>query len=191
MLKNIINYGFCATIMVISAIIFAMILLKEKPTISPKKRIVLFIISVILYGLVIYYLNDTTKTLMLCIIYTTLFLYIIMLMIPDILFLIFCVAILKMKPEVFYEKFTDSIVSTSIICVLLLLIVCVFRRPLRKLTNLKITNKSIIIYGILTLLSILIVFYNAMSEIILSKSALSNFTLISIFILVFSSFIKQ
>lgn len=207
MLKNIINYGFCATIMVISAIIFAMILLNEKPTKPTKKRIGLFIISVILYGLVIYYLNDTTKTLMLCIIYTTLFiynfklttyksifmtfLYIIMLMIPDILFLMFCVVILKMKPEVFYEKFTDSIVSTSIICVLLLLIVYIFRRPLRKLTNLKITNKSIIIYGILTLMSVLIVFYNAMSEIILSKNALSNFALISIFILVFSSFIKQ
>ena len=207
MLKNIINYGVGSFLLVGSAIIFAMILLKEEPKILTKKKFILFIICVILYGLVIYYLNDTTKTLMIFIIYSFLFvnlfkityykstfmtfLFIVIAMIPDALFLLFCISVLKMKPEVFYAEFTNNIISTSIICVLLLLIVCVFRRPLRKLTNLKITNKSIIIYGILTLLSILIVFYNAMSEIILSKSALSNFTLISIFILVFSSFIKQ
>lgn len=207
MLKNIINYGVGSFLLVGSAIIFAMILLKEEPKILTKKKFILFIICVILYGLVIYYLNDTTKTLMIFIIYSFLFvnlfkityykstfmtfLFIVIAMIPDALFLLFCISVLKMKPEVFYAEFTNNIISTSIICVLLLLIVCVFRRPLRKLTNLKITNKSIIIYGILTLMSVLIVFYNAMSEIILSKNALSNFALISIFILVFSSFIKQ
>ena len=118
MLKNIINYGFCATIMVISAIIFAMILLNEKPIKPTKKKIVLFIISVILYGLVIYYVNDTTKTLLIFTIYLLLFtnlfkityykstfmtfLFIVIAMIPDVLFLMFCFAILKMKPEVIY-----------------------------------------------------------------------------------------
>lgn len=207
MLKNIINYGVGSFLLVGSAIIFAMILLKEEPKILTKKKFILFIICVILYGLVIYYLNDTTKTLMLCIIYATLFIYtfkitfykgifmtfmyIIILMIPDTLVLLTSIIILKIKPEVFAAKYTNNIGTTFVICTLLILITYIFRRPLRKLTNLKITNKSIIIYGILTLMSVLIVFYNAMSEIILSKNALSNFALISIFILVFSSFIKQ
>lgn len=209
MLENI-NYIISATIMIITSIIFSMILLEKKKIDITQRKIIIIILSIIIYSFGIKYLNGTVKTLCLYFLYVQLFryilkisyydailltfMYIILIIIPDILVLLFSIGILKIEPEVFYASFAETTISSMVVNMLLIIITYIFRKILRKVLKIrpKNPNREIIMYIILTLGSILVIFYNAIADIkIISSSLLISVVIISIFLIILYSLIKQ
>ena len=103
------------------------------------------------------------------------FLYIVIALIPDVLIIIISTTILKIEPEIFYTQYTSTILSTLSVNIILLILAYTFKKWLRKLINLKVdNNKSIVIYTILTLSSILIIFYTSFENIKIKQRKRKN-----------------
>lgn len=208
MLENI-NYIISAIIMIITSIIFSMILLEENKFKITFKSILMIVIAIILYSLGIKYLVGTIKTLFLCCIYIYLFrylfkvsyynailltfMYIVLIMIPDLIVLVVAILVLKIKPEIFYEEFAKTPLSSLVVCVLFIIMIYIFRKPLRKLMKVKLNiSKEIIVYTILTLGCVLIIFYNATTDVkIISTSFVLSVIVMLIFVVTLYGLIKQ
>ena len=168
------------------------------------------IISIILYSIVIGNLIGILKTLIICLIYIAIyknvftipysksilisFEYIILSMIPDLFVLLFSVYVLKIDSNVFYNTFTQTIISTLIVNILLILLTIALKKPLRKISNIKLTNnKEIILYLILALFSILVVFYTEYANIKVSSNEelVLGVVIIVSFVLILYSLVKQ
>lgn len=193
--------------MIITSIIFAGILLDSKNIKISKKNIITIFVAIIIYSLIIIYLSGTYKTLLLCILYVLLFsylfrkpkyemillvfLYTIITIVPDTLFLLLLMYGLKLEPEVCLE-YSNSLLSTFFVCIMLDLITFIFRNPLKKLLNLKIDNsKIILIYTMLTLGSVVIIFYRVSNNIILNNNFIINIVMMIIFVVILYSLIRQ
>lgn len=206
---EIIEYIANSTTLTITALIFSAIILEKKEIKINKKKVIAIIIAIIIYSIGIKYLQGTVKTLSLCCIYAILFKYIfkisyyetilltfmysIIIMIPDILFLLILINILKIDPTICHTKLTGSIISNLSVNLLLIIIVFIFRKLLRKLIKIK-PNQSIriVIYTIITLGSILIVFYNAITNMeIISGDLIISVAIILAFITILYSLLKQ
>lgn len=197
-----------AVIMIITSIIFAGILLDSKNIKISKKNIITIFVAIIIYSLIIINLSGTYKTLLLCILYVLLFsylfrkpkyemillvfLYTIITIVPDTLFLLLLMYGLKLDPEVCYAQYTNSLTPTLFVCIVLILITFIFQKPLKKLLNLKIDNsKIILIYTFLTLGSIVIIFYKATSMSLINDNLIQGFIIMIIFVVILYSLIRQ
>lgn len=196
--------------MIITSIVFAKILLENKKVNLNFKSIIVIIISIILYSIVIGTLDGILKTLLLCSLYVFVyrcafntsyskslllaFEHIVLIIIPDLLILLFSVYILKIDSKVFYEVYAETAISTLIVDMLFILFVYVLRKPLRKISNIKLTNnKEIIMYLALSLFSILVVFYTEYSNVNSSsnKELVLGIIVIISFVLILYSLVKQ
>lgn len=193
--------------MIITSIIFAGILLDSKDINVNKKNIITIFVAIIIYSLIIINLSGTYKTLLIFILHIVLykllfkidvqssifltFLYIIITIIPDTLFLLILMYGLKLDPEVCLH-YSNSLTSTFFVCIMLILIAFIFQKPLKELFNLKIDNsKIILIYTILTLGSVVIIFYRVSNNIILNDSFIINIVMMIIFVVILYSLIRQ
>ena len=78
------------------------------------------------------------------------FLYMIILLIPDLLQLFLATNVLSISKKIYYEKIADSLISNFTICISFIVITFFLRKPLRKLVSQKIENNTkIIIFSIL------------------------------------------
>ena len=196
--------------MIITSIVFAKILLENKKVNLNFKSIIVIIISIILYSIVIGTLDGILKTLLLCSLYVFVyrcvfntsyskslllaFEHIVLIIIPDLLILLFSVYILKIDSKLFYEVYAETTLSTLIVDILFILIVYILRKPLRKISNIKLTNnKEIIMYLALSLFSILVVFYTEYSNVNSSsnKELILGIIVIISFVLILYSLVKQ
>lgn len=196
--------------MIMTSIIFAKILLENEKIKLNTKNIILIIIAIVLYAIVAGILNGILKTLIICLIYTIIyrnlfkinyakaillaFENIILLIIPDLFILLFSVFILNIDSGIFYNIFTQTIVSTLLVNIMLIILAYILRKPLRKISNIKIdNNKAIIIYLIISLFSILVVFYTEYSNVNTSttKELILGIIVIISFVLILFSLIKQ
>lgn len=196
--------------MIITSIVFAKILLENKKIKLSFKNIVVIIASIILYGIIASTISGILKTLILCFLYVLVykcifnttyskslllaFEHIVLIIIPDLLILLFGVYILKIDTKEFYTMYTETILSTFIVDVMFLFLTYVFKKPLRKISNIKLTNnKEIIMYLLLSLFSILVVFYTKYSNVKVSssKELILGIIIIVSFILILYSLVKQ
>ena len=197
-----------AIILITTSIIFAKILLEDKKIKLDKNKIIAIITSIILYSIIISHLDGTVKTLILTLLYVVLyrilfkttysdcifiaFMHIILIIIPDTLYLLFVIYVLKINPEICYSQFSGALISNLVVCGLLILLVYIFRKWLKKLLNIKIDkDKQIIIYTILTLGCILIIFYNAFLNVKFNKNLLLSTLVMVTFVIILYSLIRQ
>lgn len=196
--------------MITTSIVFARILLENKKIKLDLKNIVVIVISIILYGIVASTITGILKTLIICLIYVILyrsvfsiryaksilisFENIILLIIPDLFILLFSVYVLKFDSGVVYNTFAQTIISTLLVNILLILLTLILKKPLRKISNIKLTNnKEIIMYLALSLFSILVVFYTEYSNVNSSsnKELILGIVIIISFVLILYSLVKQ
>ena len=196
--------------MIITSIVFAKILLEEKRIKLDLKSVIVIIIAILLYSIVIGTLDGILKTLVICLIYVIVyrsvftvtytksilisFENIILLIIPDLFILLFSVYVLKFDSGVVYNTFAQTIISTLLVNILLILLTLIFKKTLRKISNIKITNnKEIIMYLLLSLFSILVVFYTEYSNVKVSssKELILGIIIIVSFVLILYSLVKQ
>lgn len=203
-----INVVGSSIIMIVTALIFGKMLLEEKLTFS-KKKIIIVLSLTILYCFIARYLNDSSKTISMCIIYALLFIYsydlncskgiiltfmyTILTIIPDTLVVLFIIGVLKVPPEKFYDVYSCTIYPTLAVNILLILLVYIFRYWLRKLANVKISNNvEILMYSVLTLISVVIIFYNAYNNIeVISRNLFVSSAIMVVFTLILYKLIRQ
>lgn len=196
--------------MITTSIVFARILLENKKIKLDLKNIVVIVISIILYGIVASTITGILKTLIICLIYVILyrsifsiryaksilisFENIILLIVPDLFILLFSVYVLKIDTNVVYNTFAQTIISTLLVNILLILLTLILKKPLRKISNIKLTNnKEIIMYLALSLFSILVVFYTEYGNVKSSsnKELILGIIIIISFVLILYSLVKQ
>lgn len=196
--------------MIVTSIVFAKILLENEKIKINSKSLIVIILSIILYGVVASTTTGILKTLIICLIYVVVyksifpiaylksilisFENIILLIVPDLFVLLFSVYVLKIDSNVFYNTFTQTIISTFLVNILLILLTIAFKKPLRKISNIKLTNnKEIIMYLILALFSILVVFYTEYANIKGSsgEELILGVVIIISFVLILYNLIKQ
>lgn len=196
--------------MITTSIVFAKILLEEKRIKLDLKSVIVIIIAILLYSIVIGTLDGILKTLVICLIYVIVyrsifpitytksilisFEYIILSIIPDLFILLFSVYVLKFDSGVVYNTFAQTIISTLLVNILLILLTLILKKPLRKISNIKLTNnKEIIMYLALSLFSILVVFYTEYSNVNSSsnKELILGIVIIISFVLILYSLVKQ
>lgn len=209
MSQTFINNIGSAIILIISSIIYANIIIDNNEEKLNIKKILLIVAITITYSFVLKYFTGFTKTILLCIVYTILFMglfkvecykgiiltfmYTILTIVPDTLSVLFIIGILKVEPNVFYSSYTSTIWSALIVNILFIAIVYIFRKYLRKIANIKLNNNvEILIYFILTLMSIVIVFYNGFYGIeVISKSVIVSGAIMLVFVVILYKLIKQ
>lgn len=196
-------------VLIITSLIFAFILLEPTNFKITINKIIIIILGILIYSAIANYTDKTIKSLFLCCLYFVLFksifktsytnavflsfMYVILIMIPDIMFTLFSIAILKIPTEIFYTQYAEKILATIIVNVLFIIMVYILKKPLRRLIKSKPSvSKEIIVYIILTLGCILIVFYNATANIkIISENLLISIVIMFIFVIILYSLIKQ
>ena len=196
--------------MIITSIVFAKILLENEKIKINSKSLIVIILSIILYGVVASTTTGILKTLIICLIYVVVyksifpitylksilisFENIILLIVPDLFVLLFSVYVLKIDSNVFYNTFTQTIISTLLVNILLILLTITFKKPLRKISNIKLTNnREIIMYLILALFSILVVFYTEYANVKGSsgEELVLGVVIIISFVLILYNLVKQ
>ena len=196
--------------MIITSIVFAKILLEDKKLRLSLKNIIVIILSLVLYSTIAGILDGILKTLVICLIYVIVyrsvftitytksilisFEYIILSIIPDLFILLFSVYVLKFDSGVVYNTFAHTAISTLLVNILLILLTLIFKKTLRKISNIKLTNnKEIIVYLLLSLFSILVVFYTEYSNVKVSssKELILGIIIIVSFVLILYSLVKQ
>lgn len=175
MLENFTTLFSCL-IFIVSVYIYGLILL-DKPQNNKKMNIVIFIILCVLQYIIYMNILGTLKTVLLCIIYSIMFnqifsikfgksvllsiIYAILTIIPDLLVLIIFTKIFNVSKEIYYSSMAGGIVTNSAVCILMILLIYIIRKPLRKLMNYKVSeNLKIVFISLLTLITLALFFYN-------------------------------
>ena len=213
-METFISFILSAFIMVITSIIFASIVLdknlldKSKFRITSKK-IVAILISILLYSILALTIDGTVKTLCLCIIYVIIFqylykievyhsifltfMYTILQIVPDLLYLLFLIGIIGIEPEICYTVYAETTLTTLLINILFIIITIIFKKWLRKINNIKLSNnKEILLYVIITLACIIIIGYNGFCNIeVLSSNLLISASIMVAFVVILFNLIRQ
>ena len=120
------------------------------------------------------------------------FVYILLLMVPDIIILLVFVGILGIDKNYYYDYFAGSIVGNLLVCTLLLLITYLLKDKIKSLLNSRVENSNNVLYmAIFTILCIIILFFDIISNYKNDNSIFSYIILIIIFLIVISNLIKE
>ena len=145
--------------MMISVHVFGLVTSKEESKKNIKlKNILILILFAILHTIINLYLDSSIKTLAICLLYTMYFyiifdkkvyksifssvLYIILLIIPDLLTLTIITKILNMSKECYHIHIAGSILGNIIISIIMIIMVCLLRKPIKKVVNYKLSRSS-------------------------------------------------
>ena len=195
-------------IMTIGVIYFAKIVLDKQFEVSKIELLLIVCIISLFYTILYLNFDGILKTTIICLINVcifkylfnvsisksilTTFVYIIILMIPDAAVLIIATKVLGISKLYYYTKFAGSALGNLSTCLLFLILTYSMRKHLRNLLNTQVEdNKKITLYLILTFLCILIIFYQAFNNIIISKGLIISIFVILIFIVILFGLIKQ
>lgn len=165
-----------STLLIITLYIFGRIVLVNRRPKTIVIEILLLLGFSLLSNLVFGYTDGTVKTILTCLVYATLFftmfnikisksiftsiVYVILLVIPDLLTLIFSIYVLRIDKTQTYETIAGGIISNILVCFLMILFTLILRKPLRKILDYKLSeNKKIVLVSILTIVFITIFFY--------------------------------
>ena len=198
----------CAIILMTGVYYFARFVLGEKTKITRQKFFITLQIVYIIQTIIYLTLAGTLKTIFMLIInalyYKYIFkistkkailltiMYIVMLMVPDLLELLFLTEVLNMSKDFYYETFAGSILGNISVCILYLTIIYIARKPLRKIINNQISNNTkIVALSVMTLISVLLFFYTTIKEFRVGDNVAIYLISIFVMVLVLVTLIKQ
>ena len=198
---HVFNAFISCSISIIGVILFGRIILGEKIKISNIKLVLLFLVSCVIYTFDFLYLDNTFKTIIMLLINTVIYkycfnvnlkrsmflamLHILILVIPDTFVLLFVTKVLNMDKSICYDIFAGGFLCNLFVFIIYILITYLLRKPLRKLINYKLENNiKIIIFSILTFLSVIMIFYS-----LINQYSFSDNIIVYIFSMIVSSII--
>lgn len=205
---QIISVFISSIIVMIGILLFNTIVLNEKRGVNLVKLSIAILIASILYTIIAIIFNGIIKTMIMCIITVvfniyifkvnsyksilTVFVYTLMVIIPDLLTLFVFTKIFKIPTEIYYNKLAASIVVNLLVYILLLLLTYILRNPLNKLVNSKIdNNKKLIGLSVATLICILLFFYTLIKEFRFTDNILAYLIAMVVMIIMLNSLMKQ
>ena len=170
---------------------------------------VLILLGFILLNILVFkYTTGTIKTIITCLLYSSLFfsifkiklsksiftsiVYIIMSIIPDLLILSTAIYILGVSKEYYYSDFASSLLGNISVCLCLVIITYVLKKPLKKLINYNLsTNKKIIVMSSVTLVMLAIFFYNLIKTFEFNNNIITYLAIIVMLICILLYLFKQ
>lgn len=170
---------------------------------------VLILLGFILLNILVYkYTTGTIKTIITCLLYASLFfsifkiklsksiftsiVYVILLVIPDLLILSTAIYILGVSKEYYYSDFASSLLGNISVCLCLVIITYVLKKPLKKLINYNLsTNKKIIVMSSITLVMLAIFFYNLIKTFEFNNNIITYLAIIVMLICILLYLFKQ
>jgi len=205
---NILETYIGIVILVMSTILFAKIVLNKQIAVNKIMFVIVVLISALLYDVFSIYLVPTAKSLCIFVLVAFVFKYIFdislskslfvsflchaLIIIPDFIAMYFCLNIIHMSKEYCYEVFAGSMLSNLMVSTLFIVLTYLFRKPLRKLVSFGFeTNKKIILFSILTLISVLIFGFKIVNTVRVDGDIVSFVFVIIVLVLVLISLLKQ
>lgn len=170
---------------------------------------VLILLGFILLNILVFkYTTGTIKTIITCLLYSSLFfcifniklsksvftsiVYVILLVIPDLLILSTAIYILGISKEYYYSDFASSLLGNISVCLCLVIITYVPKKPLKKLINYNLsTNKKIIVMSSITLVMLAIFFYNLIKTFEFNNNIITYLVIIVMLICILLYLFKQ
>lgn len=170
---------------------------------------VLILLGFILLNILVFkYTTGTIKTIITCLLYSSLFfcifniklsksvftsiMYVILLVIPDLLILSTAIYILGISKEYYYSDFASSLLGNISVCLCLVIITYVLKKPLKKLINYNLsTNKKIIVMSSITLVMLAIFFYNLIKTFEFNNNIITYLVIIVMLICILLYLFKQ
>lgn len=138
---------------------------------------VLILLGFILLNILVFkYTTGTIKTIITCLLYSSLFfsifkiklsksvftsiVYVILLVIPDLLILSTAIYILGISKEYYYSVIASGLIGNLSVLLIMILLTYIIRKPLRKLMKYKLSeNKKIVVISVLAIIFTAIFFY--------------------------------
>lgn len=207
-LKTLISEFIGSLVLSSAVILYGKIVLCQNP--KAKKIIVIMGIFVmaLIYTIANYYITGTIKTLLILLMQALIckkifkisiqkslmlsFLYIILLLLPEMSTVFLIINILGNSSEYCYNVFASSAISTLLVSSQFLLLTFILKKPLRKLLKLKLDeSKKNIIYLILSLACIMLFFYSFIFDFHFNKNALTSLFTILIILIILSSYFNE
>lgn len=195
--------------MVVLEILFGILTINENCKIHKSSKLIILIITFVgLLSLNIIYSNGAIKTfinfiiqvfLFYCCFKKTLglsivvvFVYMILLMGIECIILFLLMNVLNMSKEYCYGVYAGGFISNLIIFVLTIIITYIFRYKLQKIFNSKLEkSNNIVVLSIFTLLCLIILFFDIITNYKDNNSVYSYILLIVIFLAIISNLIKE
>ena len=138
---------------------------------------VLILLGFILLNILVFkYTTGTIKSIITCLLYSSLFfsifkiklsksvftsiVYVILLVIPDLLILSTAIYILGISKEYYYSVIASGLIGNLSVLLIMILLTYIIRKPLRKLMKYKLSeNKKIVVISVLAIIFTAIFFY--------------------------------
>lgn len=170
---------------------------------------VLILLGFILLNILVFkYTTGTIKTIITCLLYSSLFfsifkiklsksiftsiVYVILLIIPDLLTLVGAIYIFRVSKEVYYSNIASSALCNLFVCSGMLLLTIILRKSLKKLINYNLsTNKKIIVMSSITLVMLAIFFYNLIKTFEFNNNIITYLVIIVMLICILLYLFKQ
>lgn len=207
-MSQIVEYYCSALLFVFQGLFFGKCVLYEK--ISLKKELLFFVVVFVslIYAVILFNFEGFFKTLLFALISICLyimlykisfaksifltFIYMIILLLPDLLILFCLTNIFHMSKSFYYNSFAGSFLGDLTIFFFFIVIVFVLKKPLKKLFTTQIdTDKKIILFSVLIFICISLFFYTLVEKFRLTNDVLLYFMCIVVLLLVLFNLIKQ
>lgn len=197
-----------STLLILTLYIFGRIVIVNRRHKNIMIDVLILLGFILLNILVFKYTTGTIKTIITCLLYSSLFfsifkiklsksiftsiVYIIMSIIPDLLILSTAIYILGVSKEYYYSDFASSLLGNISVCLCLVIITYVLKKPLKKLINYNLsTNKKIIVMSSVTLVMLAIFFYNLIKTFEFNNNIITYLAIIVMLICILLYLFKQ
>lgn len=207
-MQEVVEFVLSSIIMVVTPIIFGVLTLDNNIRKDKSKVVVAFLISCIIYSLCYSYFDGGIKTLIGFLLHVFIFnqiftcnlsksifitfVYVMVIMLIDICELFFVVNVLNVSKEFCYKYIAGSFISNVIICLFAIFLTIIFKKILIKMFHSKIeSSNNLIIITVFSILSIIILFFDVITNYKNDNGILSYLLLIILFLIVIANLIKE
>lgn len=165
-----------STLLILTLYIFGRIVIVNRRHKNIMIDVLILLGFILLNILVFKYTTGTIKTIITCLLYSSLFfcifniklsksvftsiVYVILLVIPDLLILSTAIYILGISKEYYYSVIASGLIGNLSVLLIMILLKYIIRKPLRKLMKYKLSeNKKIVVISVLAIIFTAIFFY--------------------------------
>ena len=197
-----------STLLILTLYIFGRIVIVNRRHKNIMIDVLILLGFILLNILVFKYTTGTIKTIITCLLYSSLFfsifkiklsksiftsiVYVILLIIPDLLTLVRAIYIFRVSKEVYYSNIASSALCNLFVCSGMLLLTIILRKSLKKLINYNLsTNKKIIVMSSITLVMLAIFFYNLIKTFEFNNNIITYLVIIVMLICILLYLFKQ
>lgn len=197
-----------STLLILTLYIFGRIVIVNRRHKNIMIDVLILLGFILLNILVFKYTTGTIKTIITCLLYSSLFfsifkiklsksiftsiVYVILLIIPDLLTLVGAIYIFRVSKEVYYSNIASSALCNLFVCSGMLLLTIILRKSLKKLINYNLsTNKKIIVMSSITVVMLAIFFYNLIKTFEFNNNIITYLVIIVMLICILLYLFKQ